>query len=145
MHAAPRSLAGYLQEMWRCRYFWLSQFGLAMFGLAYVKDFWSFFGLMMLHCFFYVPTLSITNAIAFANLKDAQQDFGKIRLWGTIGWIAASWPLIFLPDGSARVIFFLSGGASLVLAAFCLTLPYTPPAPRTEGETFAPLEAGKFA
>src|SRR3954465_8162088 len=54
--------------------------GLAMFGLAFVKDFWTFFAVMMVHCFFYVPTLSITNAISFANLKDAQQDFGKIRL-----------------------------------------------------------------
>jgi nucleoside transporter len=70
--------------------------GLAMIGLAYQKTFWPFFGLMLLHCFFYVPTMSVTNAIAFANIKDAK-DFGFIRLWGTVGWIAASWPLIFIP------------------------------------------------
>jgi nucleoside transporter len=70
--------------------------GLAMLGLAYQKTFWPFFGLMLLHCFFYVPTMSVTNAIAFANIKDAR-DFGFIRLWGTVGWIAASWPLIFIP------------------------------------------------
>ena len=50
--------------------------GLAMLGLAYQKTFWPFFGLMLLHCFFYVPTMSVTNAIAFANIKDAQKDFG---------------------------------------------------------------------
>jgi nucleoside transporter len=77
--------------------------GLSIFGLAYVKDFWPFFGLMLLHCFFYVPTLSVTNAIAFANLKDAQKDFGFVRLWGTIGWIAASWPFIFIPIDWAKV------------------------------------------
>jgi nucleoside transporter len=71
--------------------------GLAILGCAYVKSFWPFFGLMLLHCFFYVPTLSITNAIAFANLKDAQKDFGFVRLWGTIGWIAAAWPFVFIP------------------------------------------------
>src|SRR5437660_8931443 len=59
--------------------------GLAMLGLAYVKTFWPFFGLMMLHCFFYVPTLSVTNAITFANLKDAKE-FGSVRVWGTIRW-----------------------------------------------------------
>src|SRR3954469_24097969 len=77
--------------------------GLAMFGLVYVKGFWPFFGLMLLHCFFFVPTLSITNAIAFANLKDAQKDFGFVRVFGTIGWIAASWPFIFIPIDWAKV------------------------------------------
>jgi len=71
--------------------------GLAMLGLAYQSTFWPFFGLMLLHCFFYVPTMSVTNAIVFANVKDAQKDFGSIRVWGTIGWIAASWPFIFIP------------------------------------------------
>jgi nucleoside transporter len=77
--------------------------GLAMLALAYQRAFWPFFGLMLLHCFFYVPTLSVTNAISFANLKDAQKDFGFIRVWGTIGWIAAAWPLIFIPIDWARV------------------------------------------
>ncbi len=86
------------------RYFEQSRFlavshligGLAMLGLAFTNTFWPMFGLMLLHCFFYVPTLSVTNAIAFANLKDAQKDFGAVRVWGTIGWIAASWPFIFI-------------------------------------------------
>jgi nucleoside transporter len=70
--------------------------GVSMLGLAYTKSFWPFFGLMLLHCLFYVPTISITNSIAFANVKDPQKDFGLVRLWGTIGWIAASWPFVFL-------------------------------------------------
>jgi nucleoside transporter len=77
--------------------------GLAMLGLAYQKTFWPFFGLMLLHCFFFVPTMSVTNAIAFANIKDAQKDFGFIRVWGTVGWIAASWPFIFIPIDWAKV------------------------------------------
>ncbi len=146
--------------------------GLSMLGLAYVKTFWPFLGLMLVHCFFYVPTLSVTNAISFANLKDAQNEFGRIRVWGTIGWIAASWPFIFIPIDWAKVptmaqaggfvswlgtsmstlktgtameaaltsTFLVSGVCSLVLAAFCLTLPHTPPAPN-QGSGFAPLEA----
>src|SRR5437870_5445415 len=70
--------------------------GLAILGLALVTDFWPFFALMLVHSLFYVPTISITNSIAFANLKDAQRDFGLVRLWGTIGWIAAAWPFVFL-------------------------------------------------
>jgi hypothetical protein len=58
--------------------------------------FWPFFLLMLLHSIFYVPTISITNSIAFANLKDPAREFGPVRVWGTIGWIVASWPFIFI-------------------------------------------------
>ena len=70
--------------------------GIAILALFWVTDFWPFFFLMLLHSLFYVPTISITNSIAFAHLKDAQKDFGLVRLWGTIGWIAASWPFVFI-------------------------------------------------
>ena len=70
--------------------------GLAMLGLAFTKSFWPFFGLMMIHCLLYVPTISITNSIAFANMKDAQKEFGIVRMGGTIGWILAAWPFVFI-------------------------------------------------
>jgi nucleoside transporter len=117
--------------------------GLSFLGLLWAQDFWTFFALMMVHCLFYVPTISITNSIAFANVSDPQRDFGLVRLWGTIGWIAAAWPYIFFTD---RVyMFYFTGGASLLLAAFSLTLPHTPPRPAVAGESsFAWLEAAKL-
>ena len=77
--------------------------GLAIFGLAYLRDFWPFFGCMLLHCFFYVPTMSVSNAIAFAHSPDPKKDFGTLRLWGSVGWVAAAWPLIFIPIDWAKV------------------------------------------
>jgi len=65
--------------------------------------FWPFFLLMLLHSLFYVPTISITNSVAFASLSDPARQFGPIRVWGTIGWIAASWPFIFILVDWARV------------------------------------------
>jgi nucleoside transporter len=70
--------------------------GVAILALAWTQSFWPFFLLMLVHCLFYVPTISITNSIAFTHLKDAQEEFGRVRLWGTIGWIAASWPFVFV-------------------------------------------------
>ena len=70
--------------------------GAAMFGLAFTRSFWPFFGLMLVHCLLYVPTISITNSIAFANLKDSQKEFGLVRMGGTIGWILAAWPFTFI-------------------------------------------------
>lgn len=70
--------------------------GLALVGLGFTKAFWPFFGLMMVHCLLYVPTISITNSIAFANMKDATREFPLVRMGGTIGWILAAWPFTFI-------------------------------------------------
>ena len=70
--------------------------GLAMLGLAFTKLFWPFFGLMLLHCLLFVPTMSIVNSIAFAHLKDARKEFGLVRIGGTLGWILAAWPFTFI-------------------------------------------------
>jgi nucleoside transporter len=70
--------------------------GVSIFALAWITSFWPFFLLMLVHSLFYVPTISITNSIAFANLSNPQHEFGRVRLWGTIGWIAASWPFVFI-------------------------------------------------
>lgn len=70
--------------------------GLAILGCAFTREFWPFFGLMLVHCLLYVPTISITNSIAFSNMKDAQNEFGIVRMGGTIGWILAAWPFTFI-------------------------------------------------
>jgi nucleoside transporter len=122
--------------------------GIAMFTLALTTTFWPFFLIMLVYQLVFMPTLSLTNAIVFHHVKDGQKDFGRIRLWGTIGWIAASWPFYFLLEGKAGAdlhavlpsIFWVSGLASFALAAFSLSLPATPPA-RAEGAPSAPLEA----
>ena len=70
--------------------------GVAMIGLAFTKAFWPFFGLMLVHCLLYVPTMSIVNSIAFASMKDPQKEFGLVRMGGTVGWILAAWPFVFI-------------------------------------------------
>jgi len=124
--------------------------GVAILAMFWVKDFWPFFALMLVHSLFYVPTISIANSIAFAHIKDPQKEFGIIRMGGTVGWIAAAWPLFFLLGSKQGVaaqeakawIFVLGGIVSFVLAAFSLTLPHTPPKRATEGvQKLAWLEA----
>ncbi len=70
--------------------------GLSMFGLTMTTEFWPFLILMWVHCLFYVPTISITNSIAFAHMKDPAAEYGPIRMGGTIGWILAAWPFAFI-------------------------------------------------
>src|ERR1700719_4120021 len=52
--------------------------GASILALGFVTSFWPFFILMLVHCLVYVPTISITNSIAFANMKDSK-DFGLVR------------------------------------------------------------------
>jgi len=109
--------------------------GLAILGMYWAKDFPTFFGLMLVHALLYVPTISVSNSIAFTHMKDAQKEFGLMRMGGTIGWILAAWPLYFVLQGktgvdavaASRNIFLVSGVTSLALAAYSLTLPHTPP------------------
>ena len=94
--------------------------------------------LLLLYNLCYMPTLGLSSSLAFHNIADQEKQFPKIRVWGTIGWIVAG---LFISFGLSR---FVSGGqaeqtslplysaavASLVLAAYSLTLPHTPPPAR---------------
>jgi nucleoside transporter len=127
--------------------------GLAIIGLAFAKTFPVFFGLMLVHCLFYVPTLSIANSIAFTHLKDAKKEFGLIRMGGTVGWVLAAWPLFFLlkektgaeAQATKAMVFAGAGIVELGLAAFSLVLPHTPPKPAGgAAEKLAWVEAFKL-
>jgi len=125
--------------------------GAALVGAAFSTTFVPFFSFFLLYGLLYVPTISVTNALAFANLKDPAKDFGFVRMGGTVGWIVVSWPLIFLLSAKStaqemRWIFLVGAIISFVLAAYSLTLPHTPPRKAGEGgaEALAWLEAVKL-
>jgi predicted MFS family arabinose efflux permease len=104
---------------------------ICLFGAAFSTQFLPFFLFYLAYSLVYVPTLSVSNTIAFAALKDGK-DFGTVRAGGTVGWIMASWPFIFILGAHSsavdvRAIFIVSAVISLLLAGFSLTLPHTPP------------------
>jgi hypothetical protein len=130
--------------------------GIAMLGFGYLSwaafrpdnplqpNFWLFFACMAVHCLFYVPTISVTNTLAFANLSDPQKDFGPVRLWGTIGWIAASWPFIFILVDWAGVTEKLSASGDSGFVGWLGTALGTPlsGAALNQGKAWAFLTSG---
>ncbi len=126
--------------------------GLAILGMYWASSFPVFFSLMLVHSLFYVPTISVANTLAFTHLKNAQKQYGLVRMGGTVGWILAAWPLYFVLQGkegveavaASRNIFLVSGIASLALAVFSLQLPHTPPKSAGEGGSLAWLRALSF-
>ena len=124
--------------------------GVALVGAAFMTEFVPFFSCFLLYGLLYVPTISVTNSLAFANLKEPAKDFGFVRMGGTIGWIVVSWPFIFLIGEKAtqeqtRWIFLVGAALSFVMAAYSLTLPHTPPRKDVQGlDKLAWLRAAKL-
>ena len=123
--------------------------GVVKWITAYQTDYSAWLVLSIIYSVVYMPTLALSNSITFAHMKDPDSDFPKIRVWGTIGWIAASWafPMIWLQTdlnfqwmppfivGSevanvtsrlADALIF-SGVISVTYGLFCFMLPNTPP------------------
>ncbi len=121
-------------------------FGAVFMALApYVAEgtqsVWLFVGMMALYNLCYMPTLGLANALTFHHISDQEQNFPKIRVLGTIGWIVAG----ILVSGVLTDVISLPGGlsadrtkwpllvgaiASLVLGLYSFTLPHTPPPAR---------------
>jgi len=109
--------------------------GVFLLFISQVTDYSTLMWLMVLYCLLYAPTLALTNSIAFINLKDSEKDFGVIRVWGTIGWIAAGWALtgwrvLFVPEGAKGFggdLLFLAGVFSILMGFISFSLPHTPP------------------
>ncbi len=94
----------------------------------------------------YVPSLMLTNSLAFHHLRNRDAEFPGVRLWGTIGFVIPAWvvELYFLHGLSGDelnirrgVVLLLAGGAGVLMAAYSLTLPHTPPA-KSDKKDLAP-------
>jgi nucleoside transporter len=125
--------------------------GVILILIANITAFTTMMWLMLLYCLVYAPTLALTNSIAFLNLKSSEKEFGSIRVWGTIGWIAAGWALAGWralaksPEGIAMKgdTLLLAGIFSLLMGLLSFGLPHTPP--NKEGaKPWAFLEALKM-
>ena len=82
-----------------------------------------FFG----HMLCYYPTLSLTNTLALHSMTNAEKQFPLIRVFGTIGWIAAGVVVSFLGWDADVRMFYLCAGSALLMGLYSFTLPHTPP------------------
>ncbi|HJN65321.1 MAG TPA: MFS transporter [Pirellulales bacterium] len=86
---------------------------------------WMFIG----HMLCYMPSLGLSNTITFTHVSD-QNDFPKIRVWGTIGWIVAGLFVGFMDWSTDLKILSLAAGGSILMGLYCFSLPHTPPPAR---------------
>jgi len=94
-----------------------------------------FLGYMMT----YYPTLSLSNTIAMRHMQDSKKEFPFIRVFGTIGWIAAGFALSLLSWETTIDMFHLCAGAAFALGVFSFFLPDTSPEVRDEKITLGQI------
>jgi len=127
--------------------------------LAEIKSYELLLAFSIGYSMLYAPTMPLTNSLAFHHLTDRDKDFGRVRLFGTLGWIAVGigvgqWLAHYYTPTGADIsktavraeqvagmasAFQLSAILGGIMGVYCFTLPHTPPRPGAK--KFAPLEA----
>ena len=106
-----------------------------LYGLHQAVDFSAFFPILLGYMILFMPTLALVNSISFNQMAQPEKEFSGVRIWGTIGWIAAGILISTLAwdsqeglrEGLLQNTWKLAAGASLLLGLYSFTLPATPP------------------
>ncbi len=110
--------------------------GVLMLLLARARDFAHCYPCRLGTTILFMPTLALVNSVSFRQMSGPAQEFPRVRVWGTIGWIVAGLMIRYafgwdssgaLAAGALRNTFTLCAAASFLLGAYSFTLPRTPP------------------
>lgn len=118
-------------------------FGAAsLFTLPLITNPSAFFWVMLINMVFYMPTLSLSITVAYSALKgsnkDVVKDYPPIRIWGTIGFIAALWTVSLTHNETSPNQFYIASAVALALGLYSFSLPKCPPlSAKTTNKSFA--------
>ena len=115
---------------------------LLMYMLYQAVDFGGFFPLILAYMILFMPTLALVNSISFNQMTNPEKEFSVIRVWGTIGWIAAGMLISYLAwdsqsgmgEGLLKNTWLMAAGVSVILGIYSFTLPATPPRAKSSGK-----------
>ena len=101
--------------------------GAVLCTLPHVSAFKTFYPTLILYCALYAPTLALGNSLSLHHLLDAKTGFPRVKIFSAVGWIAGGVTLSLMKGEQSAVQFYLAGVVSILLGAFSLALPHTPP------------------
>ncbi len=99
-----------------------------LYQLYAAADFTTFYPLVLAYMLCYMPTLALANSVAFRHLADPARQFARIRVWGTLGWIAAGLAISFVFAWDSR---------SGIAAGACATPSCSAPRPPSSSASTA--------
>ncbi|MBM3403623.1 MAG: MFS transporter [Bacteroidetes bacterium] len=114
--------------------------GIILFFVPAVNNPDTMFWIMLLNMMFYMPTIALAITIAYSALKsrnfDVIKDYPPIRVWGTIGFIAALWIVSLTGLEKSAGQFYIASAASIFLGLYAFTMPPCPPLSRGHKKSF---------
>ncbi|MFL5744440.1 MAG: nucleoside permease [Niastella sp.] len=104
---------------------------LLLFYASKVTDYPTLYTIMLLNSFMFMPTIGLNNTVSYIVLEkrgfNIVKDFPPIRVWGTIGFIAAMWMVDLCGFNLSPMQLYISGGSGLLLGVYAFTMPGCPP------------------
>lgn len=91
-----------------------------------------FYWVILAYSLLYMPTIALSNSIAFHQMSDPGKQFPWIRVFGTLGWIVAGLLIARLGIEKTSSTFIMAAGVSLLLGLISFILPNTPPKGKTQ-------------
>lgn len=118
--------------------------GLTLLYVPQVDNPADFFWVILVAMIFYMPTIALSNSVAYNALKkgglDVVKDFPPVRVWGTIGFIVAMWITNLTGNKANENQFYIAASAALALGIYSFTLPKCTPEGKTaENKSFINL------
>jgi nucleoside transporter len=107
--------------------------GVLLFFASKITDNSAFYWIILLYSLLYMPTIALSNSVAFSQMDDPGKQFPWIRVFGTIGWIVAGLLVGNLGWEKSTNTFHLAAAASILLGIVSFTLPNTPPKGKAAG------------
>ncbi len=110
-----------------------------MYQMSKAPDVGVFYPYVLAYMILYMPTLALVNSVSFRQMANPEKEFSSIRVFGTLGWIAAGLSISYVfkwdaGEGLLQHTFLMAAVASLVLGLFSFLLPKTPPVKKAIGE-----------
>lgn len=111
--------------------------GALLYMATQISDSTTFYWIILFYSLLYMPTIALSNSIAFGQMTDPGKQFPWIRVFGTLGWIVAGVCISLFGLDKSSMTFQMASGASILLGLTSFILPNTPPKGKAAGASSA--------